>query len=105
MGDFTDSTWGGSGVNLLKVRYCKAMMLSLFSHQTPLSFQSPKMVFFFPSFRGTGMEKLCVLVPFPIPMSLATLSPNDLFTIQQIINLPSKLVNFSPLIASVINGK
>ena len=51
------------------------------------------------------MEKLCVSVPFLIPMCFATLSPNDLFTIQKIINFPSKLVNFSPIVAPVSNGK
>ena len=105
MGDFTDSTWGGSGVNLLKVRYCNSYDAVLILTPNTIIIPKPQNGVFFPSFRGTGMEKLCVLVPFPIPMSLATLSPNDLFTIQQIINFPSKLVNFSPLIASVINGK
>lgn len=71
------------------------VILSLLSHQSLTSFQSPQNGILFPPFRGTGMEKFCISVTFLIPMNSATLSPDGLLTVQKVIYFLSNLIKSS----------
>ena len=102
--DFIDSSGKGCSVDFLKIGYCSGCNTFLVFTPDTILIPKPKDGILFPPFRSTGMEKFRISVSFLIPMDFATLPLDGLLTIQKVIYFISKLINFCPSIALLINS-
>ena len=102
--DFIDSGGRRCSVNFLKISYNSGCDTFLTFTPYTILVPKPQNGILLPPFRSTGMKKFRIFVTFLIQMDFATLSPNGLLTIQKVIYFLSKLINFSPSIALLINS-